>query len=79
MRPDFWSVHKIGSRPILALAVDLSSHSASQQAGLAGINFSGGVRRQTGPAFIVMMRPVFGLKPILNSPLLSSALVPEGA
>ena len=38
-----------------------------------------GVRRQTGPAFITMMRCVNGLKPILNSPLLTSAEDPGGA
>ena len=64
---------------MLALVVDLSSQSASQHAGLGGVKRSGGVKRQTGPEFIVMMRPDFGLKPILNSPLLFSAVLPAGA
>ena len=61
------------------VAGDLSSHSASQHSGLEGVRISGGVRRQTGPAFITMMRCVNGLKPILNSPLLTSAEEPGGA
>jgi hypothetical protein len=80
VRPDFWSVTRIGSSPMFVTRDDLSSQSASQQAGLFGSTTSGGVKRQIGPEFIVMMRPVCGLNPMLNSPWLPfSAVVPEGA
>jgi hypothetical protein len=42
------------------------------------VRFSGGVTRKTSPNELVMMLPVFGSKPMLNSPLLASAAEPSG-
>ena len=64
---------------MLVLFADLSSQSPSQQSGFFGVCASPGVSRHTGPMFISMMRPVCGLKPMLNSPWLLSADEPDGA
>src|ERR1043166_1928835 len=56
-----------------------SSHIASQHSGFACSKRSGKVSRQIGPEFITSTRPLAGLKPILNSPVVDSAEEPAGA
>src|SRR5256886_14913958 len=76
VRPVDWSVTRIGSSEVM-LAIDglTSCHRAGPASGSAGVRFSGGVTRNTSPHELVRMFPVFGSKPMLNSPLL--ALAPE--
>src|SRR5436190_7426724 len=78
VRPVLWSVTRIGSAVVMLESVGLTSaHSAGPASGSAGVRFSGGVTLKTSPHEFVRMFPVFGLKPMLNSPL--EPLAPEPA
>ncbi len=57
---------------------ETSSHSAGPASGKGGFRFSGGVMRKVSRSESVRMLPVFGLKPMLNSPALPSAAEPAG-
>ena len=80
VRPVDWSVTRIGST-VVRPAIDgvTSVQSAGPAAGSAGSRFSGGVTRKTLPFEFVMKLPVFGSKPMLNSPLVAFAPEPSGA
>ena len=80
VRPVDWSVTRMGSS-VVALAIDglTSCHCAGPASGSAGVRFSGGVTRKTSPHELVMMLPVFGSKPMLNSPELEFAPESDGA
>src|SRR5437870_1260444 len=80
VRPVDWSVTRIGSA-VVALAIEglTSCQSAGPASGSAGVRSSGGVTRKTSPHELVRMFPVFGSKPMLNSPELEFAPESDGA
>ena len=77
VRPLTWSVHMIGST-VVGVALLLFSHNSGHASGRpesvpepSGL-ISAGVTRATGTLFSAMIRRVFGLKPMLNSPELAA-------
>jgi len=79
VRPVLRSVNKIGSSVVkLTIDGDTSVHRAGPASGSGGLRFSGGVTRNVFRSDKVMMLPVRGLKPMLNSPAPASAPEPFG-
>src|SRR6266850_1451371 len=79
VRPVLRSVNKIGSSVVkLTIDGDTSVHRAGPASGSGGLRFSGGVTRKVFRSDNVMMLPVRGLKPMLNSPAPASAPEPFG-